>query len=162
MTVAPHLRWPAVAAPLVRAAPEAVALPPTARLICVVLAVLDVDRTREFGADDERMLASLCAQAAFSLVKAQQLTKLVEDVSRSDAARHHNHATRSDGGALSGNDSSSNSRGGGRGGSRGAASSSQGGAGSLADDNIDSFQFRMSEIEFGDKIGSGGSVSSAG
>jgi GAF domain-containing protein len=52
------------------------------------LAILDDDSSRAFGGDDERMLRSLCSQAAFSLVKAQQLTRLVEDVSRHEAVKH--------------------------------------------------------------------------
>ncbi len=80
-----------------------VALPSSAKIIGVVLAILDAPstsdvvsprpngsrgtRSRAFGPDDEHLLRSLCAQAALSLIKSQQLTHLVEDVTRKQGAQ---------------------------------------------------------------------------
>jgi hypothetical protein len=88
---------------------------------------------RVFGPDDERLLRSICAQAAFSLIKSQQLTRLVEDASQSEK--------KSD---IAGFRSSAVVD--------GVRSS---GVIDLASDDIDPFHFRISEIEIIETIGSG-------
>jgi serine/threonine protein kinase len=81
------------------------------------------------------MLASLCGQAAFSLVKAQQLTKLVEDVGKepSTATAAASNSTRSSTSAINRTEDSED----------------------IVDDNIEAFQFKFSEINFVRNIGSG-------
>jgi hypothetical protein len=74
------------------------------------------------------MLRSLCSQAAFSLVKAQQLTKLVEDVSKHEAVKHESRAGDILGGIV---------------------------VDDLGSDDIEAFQFRMSDIETIKSIGVG-------
>lgn len=100
------------------------------KMIGIISAIHDTKDSQNtpFTVDDQRVLVSLSLQAANSLVKSEQLKRLVDDANKESAAHNDNvvENLKSDPAMFD-----------------------------LASDNIESFQFKMNDFQIIENIGSG-------